>query len=109
MSIWRKLAACGLAILVLVATFCLACAEEEEAREVAAQFVGVPTTGTAPLEVSFADQSEGDVTSWEWDFNNDGIVDSTQQNPTYEFTLDPECGCTTRGRTCAVILSRYMD
>jgi TRAP transporter TAXI family solute receptor len=61
------------------------CAGGEE--ELVAQFVGVPTTGTAPLEVSFADQSTGDVTSWEWDFDNDGTVDSTSRNPTHTYSV----------------------
>jgi hypothetical protein len=31
--------------------------------------------------LNFTDQSNG-ATSWEWDFDNDGIVDDTTQNPT---------------------------
>ncbi len=34
----------------------------------------------------FIDKSKGNVTAWAWDFNNDGIIDSTQQNPTYTYT-----------------------
>jgi len=36
--------------------------------------------------VRFTDQSSGDITSWSWDFENDGTEDSTDQNPrhTYE-------------------------
>ena len=30
----------------------------------------------------------GAVTAWEWDFNNDGTVDSTVQNPTYVYQSD---------------------
>jgi len=82
-----KAAIACLTILALLLTFCFGCAEEEEAREVVAQFVGVPTTGTVPLEVSFADQSTGDPTSWEWDFDNDGTVDSTSRNPTHTYSV----------------------
>jgi len=82
-----KAAIACLTILALLLTFCFGCAEEEEAREVVAQFVGVPATGTVPLEVSFADQSTGDVTSWEWDFDNDGTVDSTSRNPTHTYSV----------------------
>ncbi len=47
-----------------------------------ADFHAEPTTGNAPLSVNFIDDST-DATSREWDFNNDGIVDSTETNPTY--------------------------
>ncbi|MCO4818938.1 MAG: T9SS type A sorting domain-containing protein [Bacteroidetes bacterium] len=35
-------------------------------------------------EISFYDNSYG-ATSWSWDFENDGNVESTSQNPTYTF------------------------
>jgi len=38
--------------------------------------------GTA---IIFTDTSAGSPLSWEWDFNGDGVVDSTQQNPVYIF------------------------
>ena len=51
-----------------------------------ANFTATPTNGTAPLTVQFTDQSTGSPTSWAWDFNNDGIVDSTAQNPIYTYS-----------------------
>jgi PKD repeat protein/C1A family cysteine protease len=51
-----------------------------------ASFTGTPTNGYAPLEVSFSDASSGDVTTWSWDFDGDGQVDDTDQNPTFEYT-----------------------
>ncbi|RKY13558.1 MAG: hypothetical protein DRP63_09460 [Planctomycetota bacterium] len=53
-----------------------------------ADFEASPTQGTAPLTVNFTDKSTGSPTSWEWDFDNDGTVDSTQQNPTHTYN-DP--------------------
>ena len=50
-----------------------------------ASFTATPTTGTAPLNVAFTSQSTGTITSYAWDFNNDGTVDSTTQNPTYTY------------------------
>jgi len=50
-----------------------------------ADFEANPTQGTAPLTVTFTDKSTGSPISWEWDFDNDGTVDSTQQNPTYTY------------------------
>jgi len=41
--------------------------------------------GSAPLAVVFNDLSVGNITSWEWDFNNDGTIDSYDQNPTYTY------------------------
>src|SRR5439155_23698763 len=52
----------------------------------AADFSGSPTSGTAPLTVQFTDQSTGNPTSWAWDFQGDGSVDSTQQNPQFSYT-----------------------
>jgi PKD repeat protein len=46
-----------------------------------ANFTYTPTSGTAPLTVQFTDTSANSPTSWAWDFNNDGTVDSTAQGP----------------------------
>jgi PKD repeat protein len=51
-----------------------------------AAFSASPTTGTAPLTVQFTDTSAGGPTSWEWDFQNDGSIDSTQQSPNFVYT-----------------------
>ncbi|RKY16118.1 MAG: hypothetical protein DRP63_06005, partial [Planctomycetota bacterium] len=49
-------------------------------------FEASSTQGTAPLTVNFTDKSRGNVTQWEWDFDNDGTPDSTQQNPTHTYS-----------------------
>ena len=51
-----------------------------------AAFSATPRSGTAPLNVSFTDQSTGAPSSWAWDFQNDGIVDSNAQNPSFQYT-----------------------
>ncbi|AKB30295.1 cell surface protein [Methanosarcina siciliae T4/M] len=51
-----------------------------------ANFSADVTSGVGPLEVQFTDSSTGSPTSWEWDFNNDGNVDSTEQNPQFIYT-----------------------
>lgn len=53
---------------------------------VVAEFSGSPTSGAAPLEVTFTDLSTGDPDTWAWDFGDGGT--STSQNPTHTFT-DP--------------------
>ena len=51
-----------------------------------AAFSATPRTGTAPLNVSFTDQSTGAPSSWAWDFQNDGVVDSNARNPSFQYT-----------------------
>jgi PKD repeat protein len=51
-----------------------------------AAFSASPTSGAAPLSVQFTDTSTGGPTAWEWDFQNDGTIDSTQQNPSFVYT-----------------------
>jgi trimeric autotransporter adhesin len=51
-----------------------------------ASFNAVPSSGPAPLTVNFTDTSSGSPTIWEWDLDNDGTVDSTAQNPSFEYT-----------------------
>ena len=44
-------------------------------------FFATPTSGIAPLAVTFTDASTGDIDTWSWDFDNDGTEDATEQNP----------------------------
>ena len=48
-----------------------------------ASFSASPTSGVAPLPVSFTDTSTGSPTSWAWDFG-DGTT-STSQNPSHTY------------------------
>ena len=41
--------------------------------------------GEMPLIVQFYNYSIGDINSYEWDFDNDGIVDSYEKNPEYTY------------------------
>src|SRR5215510_4977441 len=50
-----------------------------------AQFSADPTSGTAPLTVTFTDSSQGQIDSYSWDFNGDGTPDSTEQSPTFQY------------------------
>jgi uncharacterized membrane protein len=54
------------------------------AAPITADFTGSPTTGAAPLTVQFTDESDGDPTSWAWDFGDSGT--STDQHPEHEYT-----------------------
>ncbi|MDD5511040.1 MAG: SdrD B-like domain-containing protein [Dehalococcoidales bacterium] len=52
-----------------------------------ANFTASPTSGCAPLTINFNDTSTGSPTDWSWDFDNDGNPDSTDQNPSYQYTI----------------------
>jgi hypothetical protein len=50
-------------------------------------FSASPVSGNVPLTVSFTDASTGTgPLSYAWDFNNDGVTDSTVQNPSYTYS-----------------------
>jgi PKD repeat protein len=51
----------------------------------AAAFTSAIQSGAAPLTVQFSDQSTGSGLTYAWDFNNDGIVDSTAKIPAYTY------------------------
>jgi PKD repeat protein len=48
-----------------------------------ADFSAAPRSGGAPLQVQFTDASLNSPTVWAWDFENDGVVDSTARNPVH--------------------------
>jgi PKD repeat protein len=50
-----------------------------------AGFAASTRVGTAPLVDQFSDQSYN-TNAWAWDFENDGIVDSREQNPIHTYT-----------------------
>ncbi len=49
-----------------------------------ADFSASPTSGTAPLLVSFSDQSTGSISSWSWNFGDGGS--STAQSPSHTYS-----------------------
>jgi PKD repeat protein len=71
------------------------------------EFTASPTSGMAPLTVDFTDASTGTVTTWEWDFDSNGTIDDTTQNPshsystagTYSVTLTVSDGTTANSQT----------
>ena len=50
-----------------------------------AKFIAIPLDGYHPLDVQFTDESTGNISSWEWDFDGDGIIDSITQNGNYTY------------------------
>lgn len=54
----------------------------------AANFSGTPRIGTVPLTVQFTDLSTAQnttITKWKWDFDDDGVIDSTQKDPEWTY------------------------
>ena len=50
------------------------------------QVQGNSTSCTGTTTVQFVDKSTGNVTAWAWDFNNDGSIDSSVQNPSHIYS-----------------------
>lgn len=51
-----------------------------------ADFSAIPILGYSPLVIDFIDASGAISENWFWDFQNDGIYDSFEQNPTFTYT-----------------------
>ena len=66
-------------------------AVSEPEAGLAANFTADPVQGVAPLDVRFTDTSSGSGITYAWDFENDGTVDSTEQNPPATVIPFPAC------------------
>lgn len=70
---------------------CLSGGENLSAPQVSitADFIANPVSGTQPLVVQFTDLSTAEnttITSWQWDVDTDGTIDSTEPNPSWNYT-----------------------
>ena len=78
-------------------------------------FSANPTTGYYPsLEVNFTDESNGYISNWFWDFQNDGIYDSFEQNPNFTYNDAGVYPCRSGdtilpGRASVLIINRGSD
>ncbi len=54
-------------------------------EEFYADFSADINSGILPLQVNFNDLSTSNVTDWYWDFENDGIIDLNEQNPSWTY------------------------
>lgn len=70
-----------LALIILILSTLAGCG----AAAPQAKFSAIPVNGHPPLDVQFTDKSTGNISTWEWDLNGDGIPDSTIQNPEYTY------------------------
>ena len=72
----------------LSASEVLTLAQEPLAPQLVADFAASPDRGDIPMDVTFTDLSTAintSISSYAWDFDNDGITDSTQQNPQHTY------------------------
>jgi len=53
-----------------------------------ANFAGDVRNGNAPVTVQFTSVPQGNPNTYEWDFNSDGFVDSTEPNPQFTYQID---------------------
>lgn len=78
--------AAGIVLLVMLAVGTILSAgcsskKSDPALPPIADFTAYPVSGNFPLVVEFVNQSAGEITSYSWDFNNDGTPDSISRNP----------------------------
>lgn len=52
-----------------------------------AQFTNTSVCHGVPMQFTDTSTPLGSITGWQWDFDNDGIIDDTTQNPVHTFTL----------------------
>ena len=78
-----------------------------------ADFSAEPTECDGPTRVQFTDRSTGEITGWAWDFDGDGDIDSTEQNPAhyYDETGRYSVTLTITGPGCQDTLTKedYID
>lgn len=79
-----------------------------------ADFNASATEGYLPLSVIFRDSTIGVPTAWEWDFNNDGNIDSNEQNPIHTYFEPGEYTVTLSvendlGETDTIIKENYIS
>jgi PKD repeat protein len=80
-----------------------------------AGFTGTPTTGFAPLTVSFTDTTTNTPTVWQWDFGDGSAVNASVQNPVHTYlapgtytvslTASNAAGANTSTRTNYIVVS----
>ncbi len=57
----------------------------ENKSSLVADFVASKTSGNIPFTTMFRDSSLSSTNAWQWDFENDGIIDSYSQHPTHTY------------------------
>ncbi|MEO0724788.1 MAG: PKD domain-containing protein, partial [Bacteroidota bacterium] len=78
-----------------------------------ADFISTEAMGCAPLEVKFIDLSEGEPTSWSWQFPGGNPATSTEQNPTVMYnepgTYDVTLTVMANGETDVITMENMVQ
>jgi PKD repeat protein len=77
-------------ILLAILLFSTACKDENndpgpQPEVLKAAFSAAPFEGHAPMTVQFTDESTGSPTSWQWDFQGDGLFNAFEKDPSYTY------------------------
>ena len=56
-------------------------------EDISSDFSADQTQVDPDTQIQFTDLSTGNITTWEWDFDNDSVIDSDEQNPTWIYTV----------------------
>ncbi|MFH1421638.1 MAG: SBBP repeat-containing protein, partial [Planctomycetota bacterium] len=72
-------------VILFIFIGCTNTKKDKENTTLTAEFSAAQVTGNAPLTVQFVDNSTGNITLREWDFDCDGVTDYTGSNPTYTY------------------------
>jgi PKD repeat protein len=77
-----------------------------------ADFAADTTSGEAPLCVFFNDLStseNGAIIAWEWDFDGDGLTDSTERNPSVRYNNPGSYSVSLRVRTSGASATKRIS
>ena len=78
-----------------------------------ADFIAEPTEVAGAAKIQFTDLSQGAIRSWAWDFENDGIIDSVEQNPVHTYKKNGDFSVTLTitgaGGKSSITKERYIN
>lgn len=82
-----------------------------------AEFEADTVNGRVPIEVNYLDKSTGSIHQYEWDFQNDGVIDSYEKNPSfvydepgiYSVRMNISDGVTSRSIVKENLINVYSD
>ena len=102
-------------LLIILTAISLACSSLPGCKTIPleADFIAEPTEAVGLSKIQFTDLSQGAIRSWAWDFENDGIIDSVEQNPVHTYKKNGDFSVTLTingsGGKSSVTKERYIN